>query len=456
MRSVIVRAVWASVITGLLAWRVHDAYGQQSETLVLPTPTTELSSAAIGPAPLPAQPSIPQERSQAGPLTIEQLEQMAAANNPTLTQAAQRVRAQQGEQVQVGLYPNPTLGYQAEEIGESGRAGQHGMYLRQEIVTANKLGLNRAIVSQEVQQAQWDFEMQQRRVSNAVRLRAYEVLAAQRTMEITDELVGIGTAAENTAEQLFQARQVSQVDVLQARVEANTARLKLAAARKTHAAAWRRLAMVVGMPHLQPAPLADRLDDSLPDLSWNETATELLDQSPQVAFARSGVERARAAVARACAGRTPNIETGASVRYNDDSSDTTLSLQIGVPLMIFDRNQGNIIKAQAELAAAVQNVQRIELLLQDQLAEAYREYDIAHEQVAQYRQAILPDAKQSLELTRAGYEQSEFSYLELLTAQQTYSRTTLAYIDRLRELWLSAVEIDGLLLTGGLEAPGAE
>ncbi|MHB0958848.1 MAG: TolC family protein [Pirellulaceae bacterium] len=231
--------------------------------------------------------------------------------------------------------------------------------------------------------------------------------------------------------------------------------MKLAAASKTHAAAWRRLAMVVGMPELQPAPLADSLDDSLPDLSWNETAAELLDQSPQVAYARSGVERARAALARAEAGRMPNIETGAAVRYNDDSSDTTLSLQVGVPLMIFDRNQGNIMKAQAELNAAVQNVQRVELLLQDQLAEAYREYDIAHEQVAQYREAILPDAKQSLELTRAGYQQSEFSYLELLTAQQTYSRTNLAYIDRLRELWLSAVEIDGLLLTGGLDAPGA-
>ena len=121
--------------------------------------------------------------------------------------------------------------------------------------------------------------------------------------------------------------------------------------------------------------------------------------------------------------------------------------------MIYDRNQGNIMRAQAELIAAQQNVQRVELLLQDRLAEAFREFEVAREQVAQYRQGILPDAKKSLELTRAGYQQSEFGYLELLTAQQTYSRTNLAYIARLRELWLSAVQIDGMLLTGGLEAP---
>jgi hypothetical protein len=69
-----------------------------------------------------------------------------------------------------------------------------------------------------------------------------------------------------------------------------------------------------------------------------------------------------------------------------------------------------------------------------------REFEVARDQVAQYRQGILPDAKKSLELTRAGYQQSEFGYLELLTAQQTYSRTNLAYIARLRELWLSAVQ----------------
>ena len=149
----------------------------------------------------------------------------------------------------------------------------------------------------------------------------------------------------------------------------------------------------------------------------------------------------------------PTSKRAQYVRYNDESDSTTLSLQVGVPLMIYDRNQGNIMRAQAELMAAQQNVQRVELLLQDQLAEAFREFEVARDQVAQYRQGILPDAKKSLELTRAGYQQSEFGYLELLTAQQTYSRTTLAYIARLRELWLSAVQIDGMLLSGGLQAP---
>lgn len=436
----------------LASWAAFAARSGWSQEIALPParaaaerqPT--IGSGPIGPAPT-------QEASPAEAITISQLEELAEVHNPTLAQAARQIEAASGQQLQVGLRPNPVIGYQVEEMGENGRAGQHGMFLRQEIVTADKLGLNREVAAREVQQAEWDLQMQRQRVRNDVRSRAYDVLAAQQTVEIAVELVRVGQAAVDVAERLQRARETGQVDVLQARVEANSAGLQLAAARKAHAAAWRRLAIAVGLPDIQPSPLADRLDDDLPEVSWEETSARLLSQSPQLARARAGVERARWAIARACAGRVPNLETAAAIRYNDDSNDTTLSLQLGVPLMIFDRNQGNLIKAHAELAGAQREVERIELVLQDRLAEVYRDYDVAREQVEQYRRDILPDAKQSLELTRRGYEQGEFPYLAVLTAQQTFARTNLAYVDRLRELWLATVQIQGMLLSGGLEMP---
>ena len=124
------------------------------------------------------------------------------------------------------------VGYQAEEVGENGRAGQHGMFFRQEVVTSNKLGLNRAIVSHEVQQAEWNLQMQRQRIVNDVRSRAYEVLAAQKTMEIAEELVRIGETAWRWPKQLNEAKETGQVDVLRSRVEANSAKLQIAASRK--------------------------------------------------------------------------------------------------------------------------------------------------------------------------------------------------------------------------------
>ena len=59
-------------------------------------------------------------------------------------------------------------------------------------------------------------------------------------------------------------------------------------------------------------------------------------------------------------------------------------------------------------------------------------------------------AAESLTLVRRGYEAGEFAYLLLLSSQRTYFQTNLQYLDSLRELRASAVEIDGLLLRDSL------
>jgi len=75
-----------------------------------------------------------------------------------------------------------------------------------------------------------------------------------------------------------------------------------------------------------------------------------------------------------------------------------------------------------------------------------------------YARELLPSAKQSLELASAGYRQGEFPYLDLLTAQRTFFRVKMAYLDALKELQASYVLIDGMLLEGSLgqELSGAD
>src|SRR5574340_584936 len=102
-------------------------------------------------------------------LTLEQIDQFALANNPTLVQAMMRIEAAQGKCVQVGLRPNPTMGYQGEEMGSLGTAGQQGAFVAQEFVTAGKLQLRRAVVAQEVVEAEHGAQAQRQRVLNDVR-----------------------------------------------------------------------------------------------------------------------------------------------------------------------------------------------------------------------------------------------------------------------------------------------
>jgi cobalt-zinc-cadmium efflux system outer membrane protein len=72
------------------------------------------------------------------------------------------------------------------------------------------------------------------------------------------------------------------------------------------------------------------------------------------------------------AGRVPNIDALASVKYDASTHSTMAGLSIGVPLPVFDRNQGNIRRAQAELIGAEAEVQRLELQLRNRLAAAFQ------------------------------------------------------------------------------------
>lgn len=393
-----------------------------------------------------------QERPSPPALTLDDLEQIALESNPTLIQAAMAVRAAQGGYLQAGLYPNPGVGYAGGDMGIEGTSGQQGAVFSQEIVTSGKLRLGRAVAGHEVQQARHAFEAQRWRVLNDVRGGYYEVLLAQRMIDVNGQLARIAAEGLKTIEQLRAAQEVGEADVLQARVEAEVANLGLHEARNRHRAAWRRLAGVLGRPEMGPAPLAGDIDAELPQFDWQETLIRLWTQSPELAQARAGVERARCELALQYAERVPNLEVEVWAKYDATTEEGMADVGLGLPLPLFDRNQGNIVKAQAELIAAQREVQRVELELRDRLVAAFEQYANARRRVEAYRNIIRPNAQKSQEMIREHYPE-QFGYLTLLTAQRTFFSVSLEYLANLRELWARTVELEGMLLSGGLERP---
>src|SRR5580700_2680438 len=122
-------------------------------------------------------------------ITLEELQQMALQNNPTFAQSAANIQAAEGRKQQSGLYPNPIVGYQGEEIrGGSFRGGEQGFFVQQNIVMAGKLGLNRNIFEQEKKQAETEADEQKLRVVTNVKMSFIQALAAQQTLELRQNL----------------------------------------------------------------------------------------------------------------------------------------------------------------------------------------------------------------------------------------------------------------------------
>ena len=95
-----------------------------------------------------------------------------------------------------------------------------GGFVQQEIVTGGKLRLSRAKFAEEANAARWQVEAQKLRVLNGVRIRFFEVLAAERLIDIHRELVRLNDDAVRTTEELVNVGQANEPDLLQARVEA--------------------------------------------------------------------------------------------------------------------------------------------------------------------------------------------------------------------------------------------
>lgn len=402
---------------------------------------------------VPEPPALVQPNPAAEPLTLERLVALAAESNPTLVQAHWAIHAAQGQEEQAGLYPNPTLGYKIEEWGGVIGYTFEGGTFTQTLVTNNKLGLARAVASQDVEQAKWAYESQRMRVENDIRISFYQLLLAQRRIEYSEHLLGIQETIAASSEKRQVAGEATAVEVAQAKIEVEQARLNLYQSRAQYSGVWRRMVAMVGRPDLEPARADGDATRQLPTINWDDALQKVLSQSPELAKAQAGVERARANLAQQKAMQISNVDVATGVKYDKWTGYTVADVEVGMPIQFFNRNQGNISKAYADWVAAQHEVKRVELDLRNRLAVAFEEYTNARFRAEANAKTILPAARQSLELARAGYRQGEYTYLMLLTAQTTYVSTVLKYLDNLQSLWEKGVEVEGMLLRGALTSP---
>jgi cobalt-zinc-cadmium efflux system outer membrane protein len=384
--------------------------------------------------------------------SLADLESLALANNPAISRALARVEAARGNQLQVGLRPNPIVGYEGQQLGSGGQAEQQGIGLSQEIVRGGKLQLNRAVASQEVVRAEQELSIEQLKVQTDVRIAFYNVLLAQERLALANKLVELSQQGATAVDTLLRIKEANRADVLQAQLEVENAAIVVQAAQNRLDAAWSELTSVVGDANLARSPLLGNSFADPQDFSWEQVLGTLRAASPEVAAALAEVCRARFAVERAQVEPIPNVTIQGLVNVIDNGigGDPDGGLAISIPLPVHNRNQGAIRQTRTELIAAERAVEQLELALQNRLATVFERYSNARFQVERYRSNILPAAEETLDVARKLYEAGESNYLALLTAQRTYFQVNLSYLESVLALRTAESEIDGYLLSDSL------
>ena len=442
-RLVDVEVAEASVVPVVYQSRESESLGELMD-LELDSPVNEEGIEQV-----PTSSDYSVETASTG-LTLEAIESIALANNPAIAELVATTQKAAGFRNQVGLRANPTLGYSAAQLADEG-TDQHTVFISQTIITGDKLALNRSVLNEALRAQLMQLEARKYRVATDIEIAFYEALAAQQRIELIRDFQSVVDKGIELAEQLKEAQEGSQLEVVQAKVQKNEIDLALRQAEIAYEAAWRELAALASSPTMTPVPLQGILPEAEAGLDWQSVASTMVASSPEIQAAQARIRQARANLCRQEVQPIPNVDVSLASGYDNGTNSGLINLQIGAPIPVFNRNQGNISAARAEYTRASRELQRIENSIEARLAKVSREYDSSLAAVDQYASDILPNAQEGLELAELAYKAGETSFVQVLVARRTYFDTNLQYIVSQQQLAQARARVDGFVLTGGLD-----
>ncbi len=387
-------------------------------------------------------------------LSLDMLQSMALANNPTLRQAKAQVVAAQGAALQAGLPPNPHLGFVAEQIGVNGTAGELlGGSASQEFVRGDKLGLSRAKYCQRVQIAMTNLQAQEQRVRNDIEIRFYQALAAQRLIDVAEQTIAIANDNVLTHREMLNMGQLGEAEVLQAEVALRRASVNQRQAHNDFDQVRRELMSFVGVPGSRNTGLMGTLDTDLGPVDWDTALSQLLATSPEVVAARQKIRHDEIVIKRELAEPIPNVTAGLTTGYNAETQQAVAGVTVGMPIPIFNRNQGTVRQARADLNRSYAEVERLQLDLQNALAKQFRDYVTAWQHVQEYEQTMLPKSRRAVEILEKSYVNRRAPWTSVLAAKQMLLSLESEQIQNQLSYRTADVSVRGNLLMGGLTEP---
>lgn len=390
--------------------------------------------------------AVPASAAFAEPITLEQAIAKAVEAAPSIRANEASIAAARAGRVQAGVRPNPTVTVEGENLVGSGpynvfgQAEITGMY-SQTIERGGKRDARIAFAERDIGVAEATSRVARLELISNVQRAFLDLVIAGYVVEIAEARMGVEVEMQREAlrrvraykDPLFVETSAS-ARVTQADVNLTEAKARQRAARAALAAFWNGSGEEI------------------------ETIGEVLSGIPatrQLATADSELAKAEAARASAAVlveqtrARQDYTFSGGA-RFLRGTNDVALVAGITIPLGRFDRNQGNIARAQAEKLSAelTAEAQRLDRLRR--LASLGAEADAARARADAIVLQVYPQTTKALQQVRDGYARGGFTFRDMQGAADAIVQAQVQWLDaviRYRDL---QSEIDRL--TGRFDA----
>jgi cobalt-zinc-cadmium efflux system outer membrane protein len=381
-------------------------------------------------------------------LTLELAIGLALDGNPELRASSGRIEAAAGRAYQAKLWSNPELTLSAEDwpVKSGGFAdSKRTLGVGQTIPFPGKKKYDRQIGASGVQLSEAESSLRRGELVRDVKMAFYQVLAFERLADVADELVKVAESSAVTARKRVVAGAAADQEQLRAEIPLEQARTELSGFQRELVAARQTLALLLGRPDLSEAPLWGALAETASLALLDQGPEQWLASHPSVVAVKASRDQAELELRRARLEPYPDVRMGVSGGRIGETGQAIIELGLSVPLPIIDRSRGRKQEAQAHVRIAEANQAAIEQRLLRAWGTASKRFRTAAEQVAAYRDRILPKANDALRLVQAGFEQGKFGFIDLLDTQRTTAEARLAYQQKLLELNVAQAELEALI-----------
>jgi cobalt-zinc-cadmium efflux system outer membrane protein len=381
-------------------------------------------------------------------LTLEQALELADQRQPALAEAMAMVEAAEGRARQAGVFPNPEAILGAQQIPFSRNAAKEQEYVAgigQTIPLGSRLAKARTaeLLDREVRARGLEVKRRQirKQVHSAFATALYQEQACQTQTEIRRSLEKAVTATQARVEAGDALREEL------ARVEMELARAKLESQRaeSLREQSFIALAAAIGDATLAVGSLAGTLEAAFEIPTLESLATNLGAQ-PESALAEADIRARAARVDQAKAERIPDVKVELLYHRLEASQENTFDVGLSLPLPLFNRNQGRLREARAELAAADARSRMTQNELHTRLRESYLQLTTALASSRTLKTEILPRAGTVLKAAEARYAAGDISLAEILPVRRDWAAVQLSYLESLRDVMQAWAEVAGYSL----------
>lgn len=339
------------------------------------------------------------------------------------------IDSSKGQQITARLFPNPVaqIGNVASftQGNTLAKTGALTVQVQQLFELAGKRGYRIESAGFGVQSAEADFEDAVRQLGFTIKDAYYRVLVAQRRLALAEENRDRFARILDVNTIRFKKGYIAEVDLIRIRLQVVDFQSQVIESIQEGESARADLRQLLRLSPASKLELTTEMDYRRVDPDMGKLRLVALDVRPDIKSRRALVAQREADLKLAKAFRVPDVTIGAGYAVQGSRGPDNQQmgiLNLGVPLPLFNRNQGGIVQAEVGVQSAQAELDRTVNQVENQVDVAYHNLLQSRRLVEAYLAGVLEDARSTFTIVERAYERGGATILDLLDAART-SRT---------------------------------